>query len=639
LDGSPDNTDLSSRAVKVEGRLKPSVRGNIAYYYTEKTEDGRDAGPTRSRETTWQQSGPSRYFKGEGNFSSRSLFASVRAAYVDAGFELTPTSAVGRDYYFDDGGVAHNSFYTYSTNRPQHYVGGDVSWFHGANEVRAGGAWRTTTADTRQTWPASQLVASWEGYPNMLVQVARDYNSYTTARFISAFATDTVSLNRVTLTGGVRFDKQSSSLGRSSVQAVPGFETLLPSVTALPADNVFTWSDLTPRLSATVALDQSRKTVVRASYAMFASQLPGSLAAFVSPIQYAYAYYNAVDRNGDGVAQQNEVLLNQGLQGFTGFDPRNPSSTASINQAGQNVKAPTTSEFAVGVDRELAAAFGVSATFTYRRMQDLLWTPLIGVTQANYTRTSTLTGTAPEVGAYSVPLYALQASAVPPGGGMVMANRPGYHQEFMGLEVSATRRLSKRLNARVAFSTNNWREYFDDPATAILDPTPAPAPSNARPFAGPQVSGDPVVRQTAGSGKSDFYMIAPGYQFVANAAYVAKWGIDVAGSLMVREGYAEPFFQSDVATGDPLGLKSVMVVAHADDHRLPQLTTFDLRAGKTFKFGFSKVSADFDVFNVFNSGTVLARQYDIRLTGPTGFGQTLEVMNPRIARIGVRFTF
>jgi hypothetical protein len=36
---------------------------------------------------------------------------------------------------------------------------------------------------------------------------------------------------------------------------------------------------------------------------------------------------------------------------------------------------------------------------------------------------------------------------------------------------------------------------------------------------------------------------------------------------------------------------------------------------------------------------VLARQYDVRLTGATGFGQTLEVMNPRIARIGVRFTF
>ena len=120
---------------------------------------------------------------------------------------------------------------------------------------------------------------------------------------------------------------------------------------------------------------------------------------------------------------------------------------------------------------------------------------------------------------------------------------------------------------------------------------------------------------------------------------MARWGIDVAANLIMREGYAEPFFQSDVATGDPLGHKTVLIVQHSDDFRLPAVTTFDLRVGKTFTFGISRLSADFDVFNLFNSATVLARQYDVRLTGLTGFGQTLEIMNPRIARIGVRFTF
>ena len=45
------------------------------------------------------------------------------------------------------------------------------------------------------------------------------------------------------------------------------------------------------------------------------------------------------------------------------------------------------------------------------------------------------------------------------------------------------------------------------------------------------------------------------------------------------------------------------------------------------------------MFNVLNAGTVLGKQYDARLTGATGFGQTLEIMNPRIARLGARFTF
>ena len=106
--------------------------------------------------------------------------------------------------------------------------------------------------------------------------------------------------------------------------AVAGFETILPAVTTTPIADVFVWNKLTPRVGFTLARRQARKTIVRGSYAMFASQLPAAQAAFVSPIQYSYAYYNAVDRNEDGVAQLSEILVTQGLQGFAGFDPKNP---------------------------------------------------------------------------------------------------------------------------------------------------------------------------------------------------------------------------------------------------------------------------------------------------------------------------
>jgi hypothetical protein len=134
-------------------------------------------------------------------------------------------------------------------------------------------------------------------------------------------------------------------------------------------------------------------------------------------------------------------------------------------------------------------------------------------------------------------------------------------------------------------------------------------------------------------------MLAPGYQLIANAMYTAHWDIDVAASVASRQGYAEPFFESAVAAGDPLGRKSVLIAKTVDDFRLPAVTTVDLRVGKTFSFAITRLSVDFDVFNLFNSATVLARQYDARLTGPSGFDQVLEVMNPRIARIGVRFAF
>ena len=95
----------------------------------------------------------------------------------------------------------------------------------------------------------------------------------------------------------------------------------------------------------------------------------------------------------------------------------------------------------------------------------------------------------------------------------------------------------------------------------------------------------------------------------------------------------------NVATGDPLGRKTVLLVRNVDDFRLPAVSTFDLRLERRFAFGQSRLSLDVDVFNLFNAGTVLGRQYDARLEGVTGFGQVLEIMNPRIARLGVRYTF
>jgi hypothetical protein len=641
LTGDPDNTTFKNYALKFDGTVTSSIRGNFTFYENNKVKDGRSAGPLRPPETTWNQTGPTKYYKGEGNFVVGSrLFASAKVAFVDGGFDLAPVGGLAKDYYFDDGLVAHNSFYEYKSSRPQRYVGGDANYFAGKHEIKFGAAWRSTPVDTQQIWPASHLVASWDGYPNMLVQVARDYQAVTEAKYLNGFITDTISLDRLTVIGGIRFDHQVSSLGAASVPGVTGIP-ILPAVSAPAVAGVYNWNNVTPRVGITYALDNSRKTIVRASYAMFASQLPGSEASFISPIQYSYAYYNAVDRNGDGVAQLSEILFNQGLQGYTGFDPNNPARLSTVNKVDPNVKAPITHELLVGFDREVAPNFGVSATFTYRRMLDLLWDPLTGVTSSNYTQTGTLSGTLPEIGAFNVPLYALQASAVPAGGGETETNRQGYHQRYLGVELSATKRMSNRWMARFGFSTNDWREYFDNPSQSIIDPTKAPAPAinQARQFAGPQIDGGLVVRKAAGSGKSNVYLVAPRYQLVANGSYEGPWGLNFGANLVTRQGYAEPFFQSSVSTGDPLGRKTVLLTQNVDDFRLPAVSSLDGRVEKRLHFGKTYVAITFDVFNVLNAGTLLGKQYDARATGATGYDQTLEIMNPRIARLGLRFTF
>jgi hypothetical protein len=637
LQGYPDNTDFTNYSLKFDGRATDDIRGNFTYYYNNREEEGRGASALRPPATTWNQAAPTSFYKGEGRFVvGNNFFASARIAVFHGGFDLEPVGTLLQTYYFDAGLVAQNSFYAYRSDRPQRYAGGDGNYLMGNNQIKFGGAWRSTPVDTQQIFPGNHLIATWSGYPNMYVQAARDYRAVTDASYLNMFVSDTISLNRLTLTGGVRLDYQNSSLGASSVPGVDGV-ALLPALSAPAVGNVLSWTNLTPRVGLTFAIDESRKTIVRASYAMFASQLPGTEAAFVSPIQHSYAYYNAIDRNSDGAAQIGEVLFSQGLQGYSGFDPANPSKLASVNTVDPNVKAPMTRELMAAFDRQVTANTSVSAGVTYRRMTDLLWAPLTGVTSANYTQTGVLGGTLPEgAGPYSVPVYALNASAVPSGGGETLTNRQGYHQQYFGIEASATKRLSNRWAAHVGFSTNNWSEYFDDPSKSILDPTPAPAPSLNRPFAGPQVAGGAIASLSSGTGQSSVYMVAPGYQLDANGTVQIKWDISLTGSMLLRQGYAEPFYASNISTGDPLGKKTVILVPAVDTVRLPSVTTLDGRAEKRFKFGKSILAADFDVFNILNSATVLGKQYD---ASTSNYDQTLEIMNPRIIRIGVRYFF
>ena len=337
-----------------------------------------------------------------------------------------------------------------------------------------------------------------------------------------------------------------------------------------------------------------------------------------------------MDLNGNRTADSNEILFGLGNVGYYGFDPLNPTRLTTVNQIGK-YKTPITHEILFGMDHELAPQFGISGTFTWRNITNGNWNSLIGVSASDYTQTGTLTGTTDPIGSYSTPFYALDPAKVPAGGGRSFEQRLGYSQRYLGFEVSAVKRMSNRWMARFGFSTNDHRESFDG-AEALDDPTP----SNTQ----PKKDGGLVVTQTSGSGKSGIYMVLPMYQFVANGMYQGPWGINLGANWILRQGYSEPFFRDQVVTGDPLtNRKTVLAVDDVGDFRLPKVSSLDARFEKAFKFNRANILLDFDVFNLFNNATVLGRQYNLRATGATGFNQVLEIMNPRILRLGARLNF
>jgi hypothetical protein len=641
LTGTPDETILNNYALKADSQLNDAIRAGFTFYEGNKVKNGRSAGPTRPSETTWNQTGPTRMYKGEGNFTiGQSLFASARAAYITGGFQLAPQGGLTTNSYQDDSGVYHGSYELFSTNRPQYYAGADASYFAGRHEVKFGFAWRKTPVDSLSQWPGTRIRTFFDGYPNLQAQVTQDFITSQAGRYVNAFVTDTISLNRLTVIAGIRFDHQTSSLNQSTTPAVPGFESILPAKTVAATD-AYTFNAVGPRVGITYALDDSRKTVARASYSLFASQLPATAANFISPAQYAYATYSAVDTNHNNVADPSEIAAGK-LIGTTGFDPSNPGALSTNNKIG-SVSAPRTQEVLVGVDREVAPSFGVSATFTYRYFNNFLWDVPIGATRADYAQSGVFTGTFANVGSVSVPFYALNNAVAAAGGfGYITQNRPDYHQRYLGFELSATKRLANHWMARLGFSSQTWKEYFDA-SDAIMDPTSTPSASTwpANPpnlsLSGPNINGGDVAVSSTGSGKSGIYLIAPKYMINANGLYQGPWGIDLGANLALRQGYGEPWQRTRVATGDPLvSTKTLLIASSPDATRLPTNVELDARLEKMFKFSRANFAVDLDVFNILNRATTMGIQYDARVAA---YNNILEIQNPRIARIGVRFTF
>jgi hypothetical protein len=634
---TPDNTILKNRALKFQAQATNNLRGNFTYFYGDKSKFGRGASATRPPETSLNQKGPSPVYKGEVNYvAGNNLFLTGRVSYVGGGFSMVPQGGIDKQMWTDDSGVYHGSYWDYISDRPQYLAMGEGSYFRGNHEVKFGYSWRRTTVESQSHTPGNQIWTIHAGYPEMYAQVASYWASGAQAHYQSAWVGDTMTFNRATINAGIRLDIQDDGQLALTEPAVPGFEQWLPEISGPAVPKAVKWNSLSPRAGITYALDESRKTQLRGSYAMFASQIPNGESSYANVVQYRYIYFYATDLNGNKLADPNEIDYETGVLGWGGFNINNPAELSEpLNKIG-DYTVPKTHELIAGIDHELFRNFGLSASFTWRYFNDFNWRPRNGVRASDYVEAGATTGgPLPDGSNFSVPYYTVipdNLSEAAQNGSREYTKREGYHQRYWGFEVSATKRLANRWMARFGFSTNDHREYFDNPMTAIQDPTPSQA--------NPNVDGGLVQFSSPGSGKSGIWMVLPKYQFIANGLYQAPWGIDLGFNLMSRQGYSQPWFRSQVKTGDYFGTnKSVLLVNDVGKNRHPTLTTFDIRVGKVFKFGAVNMNIDFDVFNLFNAGTTLQRQYDYRLTGATGFNQILEILSPRVARIGARISF
>jgi len=649
LANTPDQTILENTSFKTTGQISQALRGGFTFFRGDKLKYGRNASSTRPPATTWNQSGPTTLYKGEANIVvSNNLFLTGRYGYVDGGFALTPQGGLDTPYYEDDSGSFRDSFAHYETIRPQWTTSVDGNFFRGNHEVKFGFDWRKADVQSTSIIPGyggtNGIITTHDGYPNMIadVYVGNDLVN-SGARYMSAYLGDTMTWDRMTLNLGVRWGRAAASVYENNQTGSALLPGLLPDLTSTGRDDVLVNSAFSPRIGLTYALDEARKTIARASYGSFVSQLNATAGNFMSVVGGRGVYlYNVTDLNGNRVVDAAEIagrtcsdaLVAAGECDYYGFDVNNPGNVGTPAHTIGDYDTPLTHEFQLGLDREIVPNFGVSGTFTYRRFVNFVWRNN-GLVGTAYNEIGTLTGSDPAIGSYAVPVFGVTADQFPANRfATEYRNRPDYSQRFVGFELAATKRLSNRWMARFGFSTNDHREYFDSRA-GMTDPTPTAT--------GPNQDGGLVVRSSGGSGKSGIFQVLPKYQFIATGLYQAPWGINLAANMVSRQGFAMQYTRSLVDTAEEFGVgdansprKTVFLLDEAGDKRLPGMTSLDLRVGKEFAFDRVRFNLDIDVFNALNSSTILGRQYDLRVSTANN---VLEIMNPRVLRLGLRFGF
>jgi hypothetical protein len=524
--------------------------------------------------------------------------------------------------------------------RPAHTGNVDANYFTsglgGNHELKFGFGYRKVKTLSTTHWGGNQLMAYNFGPGATYAKVIRDAKIAAEGEYWSAYVGDTFSKDRLTLNVGVRYDRQTASNLDIAVPANKTFPDLLPAVdtAALGVDvPAIEFNDIVPRVGVTLALDEARKTLLKGSYARYASQLANNTPAYYAPIQSfgSYLAYNWDDNNNDGFVQPNEVRRDLGLL-YSGYvDPNNTSATlGSPNKLDPNHKNRKDDEVIVGLERELFKDFAVSAAYTWRKGTDIFnWTPRIGLTTADYARTPTTRN------GYTTTLALPNAALVAANrGGRLLTNRPDYSISYTGFEGSIVKRLSNRWMARAAFTWQNPTENLEGPG-AIANPARSEASGGLSLGSGPQVDGGLVAPRSAGSGKGDT-TIGARWQVTMNALVQMPWGFELGGSLFGRDGHPRPII-SRVGNGLDGLVRVLADGVQLDTNAYPRVWNLDLRLAKNVNFGSrGSVVVSADLFNVFNSNTELSR---VRTHSSGAFNRLDEILNPRVARLGLRLQF
>jgi Carboxypeptidase regulatory-like domain len=438
------------------------------------------------------------------------------------------------------------------------------------------------------------------------------FTQYNNSMQHSAFVNDSWAYRRVTFNVGVRYDAfQPWYPAQGKTGAGPyqqKFEV---------KEFRFHWQDaFQPRTSLIFDVFGNGKTAVKVAFG-----------------RYVYNAGSITNAASTMAGQVNPMALTTIRYSWDGTFPFVPDPSKIVRVTGgvnrrldPNLELPYTTEYMGGIDQQLMR--DMTARFTFVRKFE----------QNRYQ----LLNTAIPLSAYSIPVsfrdngrdgsantgddQLLTLWSRPTSFNSLrddlLTNDPANTSSFTTFDFEVVKRFSKKWQTVTGFDVNQYKTW----RFAVANGHDIQTDTTGR-------AQDPNLLRF-NSGLNYWH-----WQYKALGSYELPFGVTSSATLRITKG--EPYGRTVNSSGLNQGTLS-LTVEPIGTFFYPTVKIFDLRGAKSFRLGerLGKIEGIVDLFNVFNASTVLSvnTQTGRDTVGPT-FGRVLQTLNPRVARLGVRWTF
>lgn len=538
---------------------------------------------------------------------------------------------------------------------------GAVSYVTGAHSFKAGINDSPGLQKTR-TYNFTPLAYRFNnGVPNQLTEYATPYDVHNVLDHdLGIFAQDRWTLNRLTLTGGVRFDWFKNSFGEGHLYSgplVPGRDVTFPE-----QDNL-NWKDITPRMGAVYDVFGNGKTALKVSLNKYlGGQGLNGIAQDPNPVNTHVSNTTRTwnDANGNFVADCD--LTNPAVNGecqqmtLPTFGTAVSTSTFDPDLLSGWGKRYYNWEFSVSGQHEIIPRVSIDIGYFRRwfgnfRVIDNLAVPASGYDQ--FSITAPADSRLPEGGGYAVTGLDLNPTyfGIRANNYNTLSDNYGTMTErWNGVDLNLVARLRDGVLLQGGVSTGRASvdaceitaqipEMLRGPTGGIQNSLPIPGFSGGgfnleNVWLSPSMCKVQEAFQT--QAKFVGVYIIPKIDLLVSGTYQNAPGPVLAANFVAANALVSPTLGRALSGGAP---NTTIDIIQPGTFYGDRINLVDLRFSRPFTVGRTKTSINFDIANLFNANPAVTELFGYNPANPAAWRRPNDILQARFVKFGVQFNF